>query len=74
MQNVHASSKGIDLQRKMITIDNAVVFDGSVRLRIKQVSKTQKSNSNQQRGVAQFGRALGSGPRGRRFKSGFPDV
>ena len=25
------------------------------------------------RGVAQFGRALGLGPRGRRFKSGRPD-
>ncbi len=24
--------------------------------------------------MAQFGRALGSGPRGRRFKSGFPDM
>jgi hypothetical protein len=25
------------------------------------------------RGIAQFGRALGSGPRGRKFKSCYPD-
>ena len=44
----------------MIKIDRAVVFDGNAG----------KSNL---RGVAQLGSALGSGPRGRKFKSCFPD-
>ena len=57
----------IDIQQKSIKIDKVVVFDGSKLIPCK------KSGSNQPRGVAQLGRALGSGPRGRRFESGLPD-
>ena|GEM_PF-4017005 len=52
--------KDIDTNAKKGYINKSLIF----KCRLK----------HDKRGIAQFGSALGSGPRGRRFKSGFPDL